>query len=112
MSDLDRIRDLARRNFEECRMRKRAELAAAKDTAEVAAIEDNYEAALKAYLVTIDDSFAATQGMWDDLIREATDAKDELDQALRDAKGLAETVKAATKLTGSITKLVKAVRAA
>lgn len=104
------VQAIARRNFEQARSKKHADLAATKTPAEARAVEDNYEATLAAYLKTLIDGFEAASGDWDRLRAEAEAAEEELRCAREKAEGTVATINALGKLTGAVTKLVEAVK--
>jgi hypothetical protein len=110
MVTADEIRGVARRSFEDLKLRKHGDLASTKTPAEARAVEDNYERALATYLETLIEGFAQNGGAWDQLLADATAAEAELQQARADAAKLPERLKSMSKLTTSVARLVEAAK--
>jgi len=104
------VQNIARRNFEQARANKQADLAKTSTPAEAREVEDNYEAAMAAHLETLIAGFEAASGNWDQLRDEAEAAETALDQARAKAQGAAATITALGNLTGAVAKLVEAAK--
>jgi hypothetical protein len=105
------VLEIAKRNFEQARDSKQADLDAAEGKpALVKAVLDNYGAALATYLETLADAFQAASGNWDQLLKDATDAGKALNDARAKAAGIGDTIVALGKLSDAVGKLVEAVK--
>ena len=103
---------LARRNFEQAKAKKPADLAATTSPAQAKAVLDNYGAALNANLDALADAFQQATGQWDGLLAEAAKAEQELNEARQNAMAIGERIVAMGKLTAAVGKLVDAVKGA
>ena len=107
--DQDKIRAVARKNFEQAAAHRNDDLAATSTPEQAKAVMDNHDAALAAYLQAIRTSLEANDAAWRGLLTQAEDAADKLDQAREHAAGIAATISALGRATGSATTLIKAV---
>ena len=105
------VLEIARRNFEQARDKKQADLAAAEGKpALVKAILDNYGVALATYLETLAEAFQAAAGNWDQLLNDAKQAEKALNDARAKAAAIGDTIVAMGKLSDTVGKLVEAVK--
>jgi len=105
------VLEIAKRNFEQARDSKQADLDAAEGKpASVKAVLDNYGAALATYLETLADAFQAASGNWDQLLKDATDAEKALNDARANAAAIGDRIVALGKLSEAVGKLVAAVK--
>ncbi|HEY9553136.1 hypothetical protein [Allosphingosinicella sp.] len=110
MAASEEIRNIARRNFEQAKLRKHADLAASETPTQAKAIEDNYEKALATYLDTLIEGFAEANSNWNQLVADAAKAEEELQRARESAEELPVRLKAMAKLTSSVADLVEAAK--
>ena len=87
-----------------------ADLAASRTPSEARAVQDNHDSLLASYMEALRTAFECSSADWEQLLGDAQDAQNAVDDARHNAGTLAERLGAMTSLTTAVSNLIEAAK--